>query len=763
MIQFKHLLAAVGLACCLCPENMQAAQQSEDSKMDQFISELMGKMTLREKLGQLNLPSGGDMTTGLVQNSPLADAIRKQEIGGFFNVMGVEKIRELQRIAVEETRLKIPLVVGMDVIHGYKTVFPIPLAMSCSWDTVAVSRAASIAAKEASADGISWTFSPMVDIARDARWGRIAEGNGEDPYLGAAMARAYVQGYQGNNLKKSDEHIMSCVKHFAFYGASESGRDYNLADMSRIRMYNEYMAPYRAAVEAGAGSVMSSFNTVDGVPATANKWLLTDLLRNEWGFNGLLVTDYNSIGEMNTHGVAPLKEATARALNAGTDMDMVSYGFLNTLEESLKEGTVTEERINEACRRVLEMKYRLGLFDDPYKYCQPERAKKNLFTKENRSVARQIAAETFVLLKNDNGVLPLKKQGRIALIGPMGDARNNMCGMWSGTCDTDQHGTLLEGLRAAVGSQAEILYAKGSNIYYDELTERGATGVRPLQRGDNKQLLEEALQTAAKADVIVAALGECSEMSGESASRTDIRIPDAQQDLLKALKATGKPVILLLFAGRPLDLTWEANNIPAILNVWFGGSETGDAVADVLFGKISPSGKLTTTFPRSVGQVPIYYSQVNTGRPDPNPNEFNRFQSNYIDCRNDGLYPFGYGMSYTTFEYGEMRLSQEVMPKGGNIKVTVTVKNAGNYDADEIVQLYLRDCYADIARPVKELKGFQRISLKKGESREITFTLTDEHLKYYNSELKYGYDPGDFQVMIGPNSRDVQTKTFKAE
>lgn len=763
MIQFKHLLAAVGLACCLCPENMQAAQQSEDSKMDQFISELMGKMTLREKLGQLNLPSGGDMTTGLVQNSPLADAIRKQEIGGFFNVMGVEKIRELQRIAVEETRLKIPLVVGMDVIHGYKTVFPIPLAMSCSWDTVAVSRAASIAAKEASADGISWTFSPMVDIARDARWGRIAEGNGEDPYLGAAMARAYVQGYQGNNLKKSDEHIMSCVKHFAFYGASESGRDYNLADMSRIRMYNEYMAPYRAAVEAGAGSVMSSFNTVDGVPATANKWLLTDLLRNEWGFNGLLVTDYNSIGEMNTHGVAPLKEATARALNAGTDMDMVSYGFLNTLEESLKEGTVTEERINEACRRVLEMKYRLGLFDDPYKYCQPERAKKDLFTKENRSVARQIAAETFVLLKNDNGVLPLKKQGRIALIGPMGDARNNMCGMWSGTCDTDQHGTLLEGLRAAVGSQAEILYAKGSNIYYDELTERGATGVRPLQRGDNKQLLEEALQTAAKADVIVAALGECSEMSGESASRTDIRIPDTQQDLLKALKATGKPVILLLFAGRPLDLTWETNNIPAILNVWFGGSETGDAVADVLFGKVSPSGKLTTTFPRSVGQVPIYYSQVNTGRPDPNPNEFNRFQSNYIDCRNDGLYPFGYGMSYTTFEYGEMRLSQEVMPKGGNIKVTVTVKNAGNYDADEIVQLYLRDCYADIARPVKELKGFQRISLKKGESREVTFTLTDEHLKYYNSGLKYGYDPGDFQVMIGPNSRDVQTKTFKAE
>lgn len=750
-------------AACMCTTFVQAGSRPEDAEMDRFISGLMERMTLREKLGQLNLPSGGDLVTGLVQNSPLAESVRKQELGGFFNVMGVEKIRELQRIAVEETELKIPLVVGMDVIHGYKTVFPIPLAMSCSWDPEAVERAAEIAACEASADGICWTFSPMVDIARDARWGRIAEGNGEDPYLGAVLAGAYVRGYQGDDLRASERHIMTCVKHFAFYGASESGRDYNIADMSRIRMYNEYLAPYRAAVDAGAGTVMSSFNTVDGVPATANRWLLTDLLRDEMGFGGLLVTDYNSIGEMNTHGVAPLKEASVRALNAGTDMDMVSGGFLNTLEESLREGTVTEERIDEACRRVLELKYRLGLFDDPYKYCRPERARRELFTEENRAEARRIATETFVLLKNDDGMLPLKKQGTIALIGPMGDARNNMCGMWCSTCDPDRHGTLLEGLRAAVGNQAEVTYAKGSNIYYDEQMERGAVGSRPLQRGDNRQLLEEALRVAAEADVIVAALGESSEMSGESASRTDIRIPDAQQDLLKALQATGKPVVLLLFTGRPLDLTWESANLPAILNVWFAGSETGDAVADVLFGRVAPSGKLTTTFPRSVGQVPIYYSQVNTGRPDGNPGAFDRFQSNYLDCRNDGLYPFGYGLSYTTFEYGEMTLSAETMPRGGTLEVRVPVTNTGAYDATEIVQLYIHDRYADIARPVKELKGFQRVFLKKGESREVIFTLTDEALKYYNSELEYGYDPGEFEVMVGPNSRDVQTKTFRAE
>ena len=722
----------------------------------------MGKMTIREKLGQLNLPSGGDLVTGSVMNSELSDMIRKEEIGGFFNVKGIKKIYDLQRLAVEENRLKIPLIVGADVIHGYETIFPIPLALSCSWDTLAIQRMARISAIEASADGICWTFSPMVDICRDARWGRIAEGSGEDPYLGSLLAKAYVHGYQGDSMQGKDE-ILSCVKHFALYGASEAGKDYNTVDMSHLRMYNEYFAPYRAAVEAGVGSVMSSFNIVDGIPATANKWLLTDVLRDEWGFQGLLVTDYNSIAEMSIHGVAPLKEASVRALQAGTDMDMVSCGFLNTLEESLKEGKVTEAQIDAACRRVLEAKYKLGLFADPYKYCDTLRAEKELYTPEHRAVAREVAAETFVLLKNENHLLPLEEKGKIALIGPMADARNNMCGMWSMTCTPSGHGTLLEGIRSAVGDKAEILYAKGSNVYYDAEMEKGAVGIRPLERGNDQQLLAEALRTAARADVIVAAVGECAEMSGESPSRTNLEIPDAQQDLLKALVKTGKPVVLLLFTGRPLILNWESEHIPSILNVWFGGSETGDAVADVLFGKAVPCGKLTTTFPRSVGQLPLFYNHLNTGRPDPDNRVFNRYASNYLDESNEPLYPFGYGLSYTDFVYGDLQLSSETLPKNGNLTASVTVTNKGNYDGYETVQIYLRDIYAEIARPVKELKGFDRIFLKKGESREVKFVLTEDDLKFYNSGLQYIYEPGEFDVMIGTNSRDVQTKRFIAE
>ena len=727
--------------------------------MDRFVTDLMGKMTIREKLGQLNLPSGGDLVTGSVMNSELSDMIRKEEIGGFFNVKGIKKIYDLQRLAVEETRLKIPLIVGADVIHGYETIFPIPLALSCSWDTLAIQRMARISAIEASADGICWTFSPMVDICRDARWGRIAEGSGEDPYLGSLLAKAYVHGYQGDSMQGKDE-ILSCVKHFALYGASEAGKDYNTVDMSHLRMYNEYFAPYRAAVEAGVGSVMSSFNIVDGIPATANKWLLTDVLRDEWGFQGLLVTDYNSIAEMSIHGVAPLKEASVRALQAGTDMDMVSCGFLNTLEESLKEGKVTEAQIDAACRRVLEAKYKLGLFADPYKYCDTLRAEKELYTPEHRAVAREVAAETFVLLKNENHLLPLEEKGKIALIGPMAD---NMCGMWSMTCTPSRHGTLLEGIRSAVGDKAEILYAKGSNVYYDAEMEKGAVGIRPLERGNDQQLLAEALRTAARADVIVAAVGECAEMSGESPSRTNLEIPDAQQDLLKALVKTGKPVVLLLFTGRPLILNWESEHIPSILNVWFGGSETGDAVADVLFGKAVPCGKLTTTFPRSVGQLPLFYNHLNTGRPDPDNRVFNRYASNYLDEGNEPLYPFGYGLSYTDFVYGDLQLSSETLPKNGNLTASVTVTNKGNHDGYETVQIYLRDIYAEVARPVKELKGFDRIFLKKGESREVKFVLTEDDLKFYNSGLQYIYEPGEFDVMIGTNSRDVQTKRFIAE
>lgn len=759
-MKYQYLLLGVLYGLLLSSCSLSA--EEGDKEMDRYIANLMGKMTLHEKLGQLNLPSGGDLVTGNVNSAELTKMVRNQEIGGFFNVKGIRKIVDLQRIAIDSTRLGIPLLVGADVIHGYETIFPIPLALSCSWDTLAVERMARISAVEASADGICWTFSPMVDICRDSRWGRIAEGSGEDPYLGSLLAKAYVRGYQGNNMQGKNE-ILSCVKHFALYGASESGKDYNVVDMSRQRMYNEYLAPYKATVEAGVGSVMSSFNLVDGIPATANKWLLTDLLRNEWGFCGLLVTDYNSIAEMSSHGVAPLKEASVRALQAGTDMDMVSCGFLNTLEESLKEGKVTEEQINAACRRVLEAKYKLGLFSDPYKYCDTLRVENELYTTAHRAVAREIAAETFVLLKNEDHLLPLERKGKIALIGPMADARNNMCGMWSMTCTPSRHGTLLEGIRSAAGDKAEILYARGSNIYHDAELEKGGAGIRPLERGNELQLLDEALHTAARADVIVAALGECAEMSGESASRTELGIPDAQQDLLKALVKTGKPVVLLLFTGRPLVLNWEDANVHSILNVWFGGSETGDAIADVLFGKVTPGGKLTTTFPRSVGQLPLYYNHLNTGRPDPDSHSFNRYSSNYLDMSNEPLYPFGYGLSYTNFSYGNLQLSSDVLSRNGELTVSVTVTNDGDFDGYEIVQMYLHDIYAEISRPVKELKGFERIFLKKGESREVKFVITEDDLRFYNSGLQYVYEPGEFDVMVGANSRDVQTERFRAD
>ncbi len=733
---------------------------SADKEMDRFIDDLMDRMTLDEKLGQINLPTGGDVVSGEVQNSEIAQMILNNEVGGFFNVKGVGKIRDLQRLAVEDTRLGIPMLVGADVIHGYETIFPIPLALSCSWNTDAVERMARISAVEASADGVNWTFSPMVDICRDARWGRIAEGSGEDPYLGSLMAQAYIRGYQGD-LEDNDE-ILACVKHFALYGASESGRDYNTVDMSLYRMYNGYLPPYKAAVDAGCATVMSSFNLINGVPATADKWLLTELLRDDWGFEGLLVTDYNSIREMTEHGVAPLKEASVRALNAGTDMDMVSNGFLGTLKESLEEGTVSEARIDEACRRVLEAKYRLGLFEDPYKYCDTSRASKEIFTPEHRAAAREIASETFVLMKNADNILPLKPAGRIALIGPMASAQNNMCGNWSMSCPTDQHITVLEGLRRAVAGKAEVVYAQGSNVYYDATTEKYASRPRQTVRGDDKAMLKEALRVAAGSDVIVAAVGECSEMSGESPSRTDIGIPDAQKDLLKALVNTGKPVVLVLFTGRPLELKWESENMDAILNVWFAGSEAGDAIADVLFGKVNPSGKLTTSFPRAVGQLPLAYNVMNTGRPDKNEARFNRYASNYIDEANTPLYPFGYGLSYTTFDYGEMSLSSDVLPAGGSLDVSLTVTNTGSYDGYETVQLYIRDLFASSARPVKELKGYQRIFLKKGESKEVKFTLTGEELKFYNEALEYVLEPGEFNLMVGPNSRDLQVKSFKA-
>lgn len=754
----KFVLTAVIAASAIAAT---ATAQTNKGQMDKFVDNLMNKMTLQEKIGQLNLPVSGDIVTGQAKSSDVAGKIRNGHVGGLFNVKGVENIREIQKIAVEQSRLKIPLLFGMDVIHGYETVFPIPLALSCSWDMEAIRESAQIAAKEASADGICWTFSPMVDICRDPRWGRMAEGGGEDPYLGSEISVAMVKGYQGDDLTDKNT-IMACVKHFALYGAPEAGRDYNTVDMSHLSMFNNYFPPYKAAIDAGVGSVMTSFNVVDGIPATGNKWLMTDVLRGRWGFDGFVVTDYTAISEMIAHGMGDLQQVSAMSLNAGTDMDMVADGFLTTLEKSLKEDKVAMTEIDKACRRILEAKYKLGLFDDPYKYCDSSRPKKDIFTKENRAVARKIAAETFVLLKNEKELLPLQRKGKIALVGPLADTKANMPGTWSVAAAFDKYNSLYESMKYSLAGKADLLYAKGSNLMYDAQKEAEATmfGREMRDTRSAKDMLDEALNVASQADVIVAAVGESSEMSGESSSRSNLEMPDAQRDLLIALKKTGKPIVLVNFSGRSTVMTWEQENFPAILNVWFGGSEAADAICDVLFGEVSPSGKLTTSFPKNVGQIPLYYNHLNTGRPLPDGKWFSKFRSNYLDVDNDPLYPFGYGLSYTTFQYGDIQLSSESMDENGKITASVTITNAGNYDADEIVQLYIRDMVGSVSRPVKELKGFERISLKKGESRTVSFDITAEQLKFYNSELNWVCEPGDFEVMIGGNSRDVKTKAF---
>lgn len=725
-----------------------------------FIDNLMSGMTLEEKIGQLNLPVGGDVQSGVVLGPQLDSLIQKGSIGGFFNVKGVKEISRLQHLAVEKGPHGIPLLVGADVIHGYETVFPIPLALSCSWDSTAVERMARISAIESTADGVNWNYSPMVDICRDPRWGRIAEGSGEDPYLGGILAKAYIRGYQGHDLK-SDSTLLACVKHFALYGGAEGGRDYNTVDMSLQRMFNYYLPPFKAAVDAGVASAMTSFNLINGMHATAAEWLVNDVLRKQWGFDGLIATDYNSIPEIDIMGIAEKDKAAVLTLKAGTNMDMVSGLYLNTLKKSVEDGDVDVSLVDKACRRVLESKQRLGLFDDPYKYCDEKRLKTDMYTPAHREVAREIAAETFVLLKNKENILPLSGHGKIALIGPLADAGNNMCGTWSGYCRPEKHESLLTAFRRELEGKAELIYAQGSNIYYDETVQRNAAGTRQIERGDDNVLHREALEAARKADIIVATLGESSDMSGESASRTDITIPDTQRDLLKELVKLGKPVVLLLFTGRPLVLDWETENVDAILNVWFGGSEAASAITDVVFGRKSPCGKLTATFPRSVGQVPVYYNHLQTSHPDPQDGVFNRYCSNYIDMSNNPLYPFGYGLSYTSFRYGVPSLSSDIMQPGQALTVTVDVTNTGSRDGTEIVQLYIRDRYADIARPLKELKGFERVSIGKGETRKVTFTVTEEDLKYYNADLQYKADPGEFEIMVGPNSEELQTLKFQ--
>lgn len=715
-------------------------------------------MTLDEKIGQMNLPVGADIVTGDIMNSDIGADIAAGRVGGVFNMKGCGKIREYQRIAVENSRLGIPLIFGMDVVHGYETVFPIPLALSCSWDMDAIEESARIAASEASAAGICWTFSPMVDISREPRWGRVAEGAGEDPRLGAEIARAMVRGYQGRNMEADDE-IMACVKHFALYGAPEGGRDYNTVDMSRQRMFNEYFEPYKAAAEEGAGSFMTSFNVVDGIPASGNRWLFTDVLRDLWGFDGFVVTDYAAINEMMVHGLGGPDDVSKMAVDAGVDMDMAGGSYLATLKNLVASGKVSEEQIDTAVRRILEAKYRLGLFDNPYKYINPERVATQIYTQANREAARRIAAETFVLLKNNGNLLPLSADGKIALIGPLADAATHMQGMWSVAAVPGRNRSLRTAFAEAMADSSRLFYAKGANLYGDAEMEAGASMANcirdPRPAGE---LVAEALAVAEKADVIVAALGEGAESSGESASRAFLQLPGNQMELLKALVATGKPVVLLNFSGRPTVMTYEAENVPAVMNVWYAGSEGADAIADVVFGKVSPSGKLTASMPRSVGQIPLYYNHLNTGRPrSDGPAVFEKYRSNYLDSPVTPLFPFGYGLSYTTFAYGPMKLSSAAMAPDGSVVVSVPVANTGSRAAAEVVQLYVRDLVASMSRPVKELKHFERVELQPGETKTVSFTITPADLSFYNSNLEFVLEPGEFDIMVGPSSAEVQT------
>lgn len=736
---------------------------AQDEKMTAFVNDLMGKMTLEEKIGQLNLITAGSFTTGTVVNEGVSQKVKNGQVGAILNSLSLASMKAAQDIAVKESPNSIPILFGLDVIHGYKTIFPIPLALSCSWDTELIQKTARIAAQEATANGIAWTYSPMVDIARDARWGRIAEGSGEDPWLGSRIAEAMVKGYQGSDLALNNT-MMACVKHFALYGATEAGRDYSTVDMSRLAMYNDYLPPYKAAVDAGAGSIMTSFNLVDGIPATGNRWLMTELLRNQWNFNGFVVTDYTAINEMIQHGMGDLQQVSALSLKAGVDMDMVGEGFLTTLKKSLDEGKISLQDIDLACRRVLEAKYKLGLFSDPYRYMDEKRAQSEVLTPENLKAAREVAQRSMVLLKNDRQILPLKKSGTVAVIGPLADSKADMVGTWAMGGEASSISTVLEGMKRVGGNAVKVLYAKGSPVSDMEslinspnplsLEIRDASG-KPAK---NKEvMLAEALQIAAKADVVVAVLGEPSSWSGEAASMTDIGLQKPQQDLLKALLATGKPVVLVLVNGRPMTLPWENQHVPAILEAWDGGTEAGNAIADVLFGDYNPSGRLTTTFPVNVGQIPLYYNHKNTGRPvDPN----SKFTSKYLDSPNDPVYPFGFGLSYTTFQYGDVKLSKTLLKGKEKLTVTIAVTNTGKFAGEEVVQLYIQDPAASVSRPVKELKNFRKIMLQPGETKEVSMDVSTDDLSFYNSNLDFGWEPGDFMVYVGANSRDAKGVAF---
>lgn len=715
---------------------------AKGDRTEQRVDSVLRLMTLSEKIGQMNQVSSKEDPTGqLTECSNEEELIRSGQVGSMLNVVGVERTRHLQEIAVNDTRLHIPLIFALDVVHGYKTISPVPLAESCSWDMDLIEKSARVAAEEATASGIQWTFAPMVDIARDPRWGRVMEGSGEDPYLGSAIAKARVRGFQGTDLSAYNT-MAACAKHFVGYGAAEGGRDYNTVDISKQRLRELYLPPFSAAADAGVATFMNSFNEVMGVPATGSTYLVRDILKGEWNFPGVVVSDWGSVAELIPHGVAEDKcDAAQLAVTAGCDMDMEGYCYVSSLEKLVREGVVSESLIDDAVRRILRLKFDLGLFDDPYRYCDAEREKAEILSAEHRKVVREMACKSIVLLENREGILPLDNRCKnIGIVGPLADNPDDMLGSWCARGDGKDAIGILQGIKQAVGKGVRIRYAKGCEI-----------------EGDDRSGFSEAVQVAENSDVVIVCVGENRFMSGEAASRTRLTLPGVQRELLKAIKETGKPIVLLLSNGRPLVLDWEKENIGTIVECWQLGSEAGNAIADVLLGKYNPSGKLTMSFPYNEGQIPVYYNAKSTGRPYV-PNV--RYVTRYLDCPNVPLYSFGYGLSYTRFEYGELKLDKDTMFPGEKLRIDVSVANVGNYDGEETVQLYIRDVCSKITRPEKELKGFKKVFLKKGERTDISFELSLADLEYVLADGSRESDPGSFEVFVGGNPDEVKKAEF---
>jgi beta-glucosidase len=716
------------------------AWTAPDPAMDRFLDDLMARMTLEEKIGQLTLLTSDWESTGPTMRDSYRQDIRTGRVGSIFNAYTAKYTRELQQLAVEGTRLKIPLLFGYDVIHGHRTIFPISLGEAASWDMAAVETSARISAAEASAEGIHWTFSPMVDIARDPRWGRISEGAGEDVYLAGRVAQARVRGYQGDDLAATDA-VLATAKHFAAYGAAQAGRDYHTVDIAERTLRDTYLPPFKAAVDAGVATFMTSFNEIDGIPASGSKYLLTDVLRDRWGFDGFVVTDYTSINEMVPHGFSrDLAQAGEQAINAGVDMDMQGAVFMDHLAKSVGDGRVSQATVDRAVRRVLEMKYRRGLFKDPFRYSDEAREKATVYRADFLDAARDVARKSMVLLKNEGQVLPLAASARsIAVIGPLGDSKADMIGSWAAAGDRQTRPvTMLQGIRERAGQSITVAFAKGAGY---EFADYGKTDG-----------FSEALALARKSDVIVAAMGEKWDMTGEAASRTSLDLPGNQQALLEALVKTGKPVVLVLLSGRPNSIGWAQDNVPAILHAWYPGTMGGHAVADVLFGDYNPAGKLPVTFPRTVGQVPIHYDMKNTGRPIELGAKDAKYVSRYLDAPNTPLYPFGHGLSYTTFAYSPVTLSAPSLGAGGAITASATITNTGKRAGEEVVQLYVRDLVGSVTRPVQELKGFEKIALAPGESRTVSFTLRPADLAFTRADMTYGWEPGEYRLWIAPSS-----------